>query len=152
MADTTAGAGSGLPLPSPMEHRESAATSWVSARVRERARRAGQGAAPASWPSFQEALAELSGRGQYPPDHVSRAAQLAWAAREMETQFLQQVWRAMRQTIPEGGFLQKNPAVELFEDMLDEERSHLMAHSGQLGLAQQIYERMIPYVDPDPEN
>ena len=122
------------------------------ARARERAERAGQGASRSSWPSFQEALAELSGRDEYPPSYVSRAAQLAWAAREMETQFLQQVWRVMRKTIPEGGFLQKNPAVDLFEDMLDEQRSHLMAHSGQLGLARQIYERMIPYVNPDPED
>lgn len=120
--------------------------------MRQRAQRASGGGAPRPpWPSFQQALEELSGRGQHPPSGVSEAARLAWAAREMETQFLQQVWRAMRQTIPEGGLLPKNPATELFEDMLDEERSHVMAHSGQLGLARQIYESMIPYVNLDPE-
>ena len=128
--------------------RRASAPERVASREGEAA--SARGAAGPQPPSFQEALAELSRvegrRGTTPPPTVSKAAQLAWSAREFETYFLQQLWRIMRESVPRGGLFERSQGERIFEEMLDEERSHLMARTGQLGLAQMIYERTIRYV------
>lgn len=104
------------------------------------------GAAGSSRPSFGEMVRRASADGSRPPEGADEAARLAWAARELEAFFVQELWRAMRRSVPEGGLFQGAPGSRMFEEMLDEERSRLMAASDQLGLAALIYERTLPYV------
>jgi len=97
-------------------------------------------------PTFREMVQRVPADGSRPPEGVEEAARLAWAARELEAFFLQELWRAMRRSIPQGGLFRGAPGSRMFEEMLDEERSRLMAASNQLGLAALIYERTLPYV------
>src|SRR5690606_7135898 len=85
----------------------------------------GQGASSLS---FQAVLSRLGG-GSPPPrnDAEGRALRLAWAARELETFLVQEVWRSMRKTLPQGGLLSQGPGSQMFEEMLDEERARIMA-------------------------
>lgn len=99
-----------------------------------------------SRPSFREMVKQAPADGSRPPEGADEAARLAWAARELEAFFLQELWRAMRRSVPEGGLFRGAPGSRMFEEMLDEERSRLMAASDQLGLAALIYERTLPYV------
>lgn len=87
--------------------------------------------------------------GDQPPERAPEQARLAWAARELEAFFIQELWRAMRRSIPKGGLFPSSAGSRTFEEMLDVERSRLMAGSGQIGLAALIYERMLPYVSTD---
>lgn len=57
------------------------------------------------------------------------------AAEEFEAFFLQQMLSVMRRTVPEGGFLKKDHAHEIFEGMLDEALAGEMARAGGIGLA-----------------
>lgn len=99
--------------------------------------------------SFQQVLASLPDGGERPPDHLRGAERLAWAAREMEAFFLQEMWKAMRRSLPEAGLFPRSPGSRVFDEMLDVERSRQMASSGQLGLAALVYERMLPHVAPE---
>lgn len=95
--------------------------------------------------TFQQVLASLPNTGDRPPDHLGAEERLAWAAREMEAFFLQEMWKAMRRSLPETGLFPRSPGSKMFDEMLDQERSRLMASSGQLGLAALVYERMLPH-------
>lgn len=108
-----------------------------------------RGARPEASPRarFQQILADLERAGGRPPDVRDREARLAWAAREMEAFFIQELWRVMRRSIPEGGLFSSSAGSKVFEEMLDEERSRLMAASGQVGLAALVYEKLLPYAD-----
>lgn len=97
-------------------------------------------------PSFREMIQKAPADGSRPPETADEAVRLAWAARELEAFFIQELWRAMRRSLPEGGLFPAAPGHRMFEEMLDEERSRLMAASSQLGLAALIYERTLPHV------
>lgn len=63
------------------------------------------------------------------------AEALQRAAEEFEAFFLQQMLSVMRRTVPEGGFLEKDHAHQIFEGMLDEALAGEMARAGGIGLA-----------------
>lgn len=91
--------------------------------------------------------------GDEPPRSAGEEVRLRWAAEQLEALFLQELWKSMRSTVPKGGMFD-NMAVDLFEEMLDEERSKTMAAAGGIGLAQMIYEQMSAHLAPrdDEEN
>ena len=83
-----------------------------------------------------------------PPVGAGEAARLRWAAEQLEALFLEQLWRGMRRTVLKAGMLD-GPGVELFEEMLDQERARAMAAAGVLGLADMVYEQMSRYIADD---
>lgn len=83
-----------------------------------------------------------------PPVSAGEAARLRWAAEQLEALFLEQLWRGMRRTVMKTGMLD-GPGVELFEEMLDQERARAMAAAGTLGLADMVYEQMSRYINED---
>ena len=66
------------------------------------------------------------------PDRLKRACQ------EMESLFINQLLKQMRQAIPKGGLLGDSSAEEMFTDMHDAELARTMAGAGGLGLAQML--------------
>ncbi|MCL1935610.1 MAG: rod-binding protein [Defluviitaleaceae bacterium] len=65
------------------------------------------------------------------------------AAIEMETYFLNEMFKAMRRTIPEAtGMFEKSNAERIWQDMLDEETAKNLANSGGVGLAQMMYSQL----------
>lgn len=65
------------------------------------------------------------------------------ATRQMEAQFLHQLLRAMRRTIPAA---QSSYATQMYTDMMDEALAQQLAHSDQFGLGKTLYEKLSPYL------
>lgn len=69
------------------------------------------------------------------------------ATRQMEAQFLHQLLRAMRRTIPTS---QSSYASQMYTDMMDEALARQLAHSDQFGLGKLLYQKLSPYLQtPD---
>lgn len=83
-----------------------------------------------------------------PPAGAGEAARLQWAAEQLESLFIHELWKGMRRTVMKSGMFD-GAGVRLFEEMLDEERSRAMAEAGGVGLAQLIYEQMSAHVDDE---
>lgn len=63
------------------------------------------------------------------------------AAKDMETYFINQLFKEMRKTTNnQEGFFKKSYAQKMFEEMLDEEYSKAASEAGGIGLAEAIYE------------
>lgn len=84
-----------------------------------------------------------------PPLSAGEAARLQWAAEQLESLFINQLWRSMRRTVIRSGMFD-GPGVRLFEEMLDEERSRAMANAGGLGLAAMLYEQLSAHLQEEP--
>ena len=61
---------------------------------------------------------------------------------EMESIFVGQMLKTMRNTVMETDFFGKSMAKDIFNDMLYDEYAKLMAKSDAFGLARQIYEQL----------
>ena len=92
---------------------------------------------------LQEAVAEVTGDDTDPVNPATGRSQLKEAAIEMETWFINEMFKAMRRTVPEGeGMFETSNGEQIWRDMLDEQTSKSLAQSGGLGLAQQLYEQL----------
>ena len=84
---------------------------------------------------FEEALESAVAQGN--------SAEIRNAAIEMESFFINQMFQAMRRTVPEGeGIFERSNAQRIWEEMLDEEKSINLAQAGGLGLADVLYEQL----------
>lgn len=70
------------------------------------------------------------------------AEELLEACKEFEAYFVEQLFKAMRATVPESENSSSASALNMFEDNLYQEYAKQSAENGQLGLAQQLFEQM----------
>jgi flagellar protein FlgJ len=82
--------------------------------------------------STQPGVASTSG------DHV-RLRQLAY---ELESVFLNQLFQAMRSSVPEGGFIDSTPGQEMFTAMLDEQLASEAAQRLDSKLSEVLYRQL----------
>lgn len=68
--------------------------------------------------------------------------ELLEACKEFEAYFVEQMFKAMRATVPKSESGTSASALDMFEDNLYQEYASQTADSGQLGLAQQLFEQM----------
>lgn len=73
----------------------------------------------------------------------SQRWRLREATRQMEAQFLHQLLRAMRRTIPAA---QSSYATQMYTDMMDETLAQQLAQSDQFGLGKMLYEKLSAYL------
>lgn len=64
--------------------------------------------------------------------------QMREAAAGMESMFLNQMFKAMRDTVPEDSMSLENPATKIYRSMMDGEIADRTARSNSVGLADQI--------------
>lgn len=64
------------------------------------------------------------------------------STREFEAIFVNEMFKAMRKTVPEGGLFEKDTATEIYEEMLDTERARAVAAGDGIGLGKAMYEQM----------
>lgn len=64
------------------------------------------------------------------------------ACQEFESYFLQQVYKSMRSTVPQGTLTEKSHGREMFEDMLDEEYAKEASVGKGTGIAQMLYKQL----------
>jgi flagellar protein FlgJ len=68
--------------------------------------------------------------------------QLKEAARLYEAQFLRQMVKGLRATVPESDLVPKSQGERIFQGMLDEQYADQWAAEGGVGLADMIYRQM----------
>jgi flagellar protein FlgJ len=100
----------------------------LAERVRARALRAGQGE-PAAGPETHAALKRL--------------------AQELEGVFVNQLFQAMRSTVPSGGPFGPNPGEELFTSMLDQSLAQEAARHLDGGIADALYRQLARRLEPE---
>ena len=80
---------------------------------------------------------------QYTPPQKQALERLHGAATQLEGVFLDMLFTAMRQTVPQQSIFGKESGAEqTFQGMLDEQRSQEMAKSGSIGIAKVLEEQL----------
>ena len=79
--------------------------------------------------------------GEKEDQEAKENKELMAAARQFESLFIQQMLQGMRDTVPESDLIDGGLAEEIYEGMLDQEYAEKMAESGNMGLADKIYEQ-----------
>lgn len=80
---------------------------------------------------------------QYTPQQKQALERLHTAATQLEGVFLDMLFNAMRQTVPQQSiFGKQSNAEQTFQTMLDEQRSQQMAQSGTIGIAKVLEEQL----------
>jgi Rod binding domain-containing protein len=70
------------------------------------------------------------------------------ATATLEGVFLQQLFQAMRATIPEGGGAPRSEGEKMFTSMLDEQLSQLTAARSTRGIGEAIYRQLSSHLPP----
>ncbi|HKU69063.1 MAG TPA: rod-binding protein [Candidatus Baltobacteraceae bacterium] len=80
---------------------------------------------------------------QYTPQQKQALERLHTAATQLEGVFLDMLFSAMRQTVPQQSiFGKQSNAEQTFQSMLDEQRSQKVAQSGSMGIAKVLEEQL----------
>ncbi len=87
--------------------------------------------------------AELSPQGL----KKRQLAKLRESTKELEVNFLNEMVKAMRKTVPEGELFKKNSAEKMFEEMQDKELTRAMSNNHSFGLADSMYRQMAPQIE-----
>ncbi|SHI60873.1 Rod binding protein [Geosporobacter subterraneus DSM 17957] len=64
------------------------------------------------------------------------------ACRQFESVFINMLLKNMRNSIPEGGFIEKSYPREIFEGMFDEKMADEVSKGQGIGLAKQMYSQL----------
>ncbi|MBM9602998.1 rod-binding protein [Desulfopila inferna] len=76
------------------------------------------------------------------PDKAKNDKQLRQSAREFEAIYINEMYKAMRKNIPEGGLLEKSSATTMFEEMLDMEMARKTAAGKGMGIGEAMYDQL----------
>ena len=74
--------------------------------------------------------------------NLNQQEKLKQKAREFEAIFVQQVFKSMRQTIPEGKLLPRGNAEQIYTDFQDMEAAKRLSEQGGIGLAEMLVEQL----------
>lgn len=89
-----------------------------------------------------EPLARQAGSGSGAKD-----ARLRSATKEFEAVFIQEMLKAMRETVPEGGLLDAGRSEEMFTALLDQHVADTAAERAEGSLADALYRQFAGRVD-----
>lgn len=78
------------------------------------------------------------------PDPTSARSreQLRESAREMEAIYINDMYKAMRETVPDDGLFGRSSTTKTFEEMLDMELARKTAEGKGTGLGEAIYKQL----------
>lgn len=68
---------------------------------------------------------------------------LRQTAQQFEAIFIQQIFKEMRNTIPEGGLIERGNADDMYSQMQDMEAAKIMAERGGIGLADLMLQELL---------
>ncbi len=63
-------------------------------------------------------------------------------AQDFEAIFVQQIFKEMKRTIPDGGLLPRGQAEEIYSDLQDMEAAKQLTNRGGIGLAEMLLEQL----------
>jgi peptidoglycan hydrolase FlgJ len=64
------------------------------------------------------------------------------SCRDFEAIYVQEMYKAMRKTVPDGGIMEKNMANGLYKEMLDMEMAKATAAGKGIGIGEAMYQQM----------
>lgn len=67
---------------------------------------------------------------------------LKQACQDFEAIFINMLFKQMRETIPEQGYLEHGMGMDMFEEIMDMETARDMARKGGFGLGRLLYEQV----------
>ena len=70
------------------------------------------------------------------------------ACAAMEAQFINYLFKEMRETIPEGGFIPRSTGEKIYTSMLDAHLAEELSQSKGIGLAPILYDQLAKLADP----
>ncbi len=88
----------------------------------------------------------LPGKQATSPDKDLQS--LRKSCREFEAIYTQEMYKAMRKTVPDSGLFEKNMASEVYKEMLDMEIAKASAADKGNGIGEAMYEQMKDKVGP----
>jgi flagellar protein FlgJ len=69
--------------------------------------------------------------------------QLKAVTQQFEAVFIQQMFKEMRNTIPDGGMIEKDNADDIYTQLQDAEAAKVMAQQGGIGLADLMLQQLL---------
>jgi len=67
---------------------------------------------------------------------------LRQSTREFEALYINEMFKAMRKTIPDGGLIEKDMSHDIYQEMLDMERARGASEGKGIGLANAMFEQL----------
>jgi len=95
-----------------------------------------RGPSPLAMPS-----SKVVGRAQ--AGDKAAQAKVRHAAQMLESHFTTWLLREMRKTVPDGGLIERGPAQDIYEQMLDDSLAESIAQGNGLGLAEAITRQLL---------
>ena len=83
-------------------------------------------------------------------DRATEHARLRRAAKDLEGVFVEQLFKAMRETVPEGGMVGGGNGEEMFTTLLDQRLSALTPERWEGGLGSAVYRQLGGTLPPGP--
>ncbi len=93
-------------------------------------------------PNAGPAASPISGESGPAPDRLRQAT------RKFEAVFIQEMLKAMRDTVPEGGLLDAGRSEEVFTSLLDQHIAEVAATRSSGSLADALYRQFVGHVTP----
>jgi len=78
-------------------------------------------------------------------------ARLRRLAHEMEGVFLDQLFKAMRASVPKGGLIDDAPGEEMFTSLMDERLASEAAERMRRGMGEALYRQLARRLPPEPD-
>jgi len=69
------------------------------------------------------------------------------ACQEFEAYYVQQLFKEMRKTIPDGGLFENSNEGKIYKDMLDEKYSGIISEGSGTGIADALYKQLSPQIN-----
>jgi flagellar protein FlgJ len=76
-------------------------------------------------------------------EKIKRLGEIKKACGDVESVFVASLVKAMRQTIPSGGFMAKAAGSDIYESMIEQQLSQYLSKGVGLGLGQTVFNQMI---------
>ena len=74
--------------------------------------------------------------------HDDARTKLRKASQDLESVFVNELFKAMRETVPDDGILAQDPGKDLFTGMLDERIAQSYAGQGTTGISEALYRQL----------
>jgi flagellar protein FlgJ len=67
---------------------------------------------------------------------------LRQSTREFEALYINEMFKAMRKTIPDGGLIEKGMSEDIYQEMIDMEHARVASEGNGIGLGQAMFEQL----------
>ncbi|MCF8096077.1 MAG: rod-binding protein [Desulfobacteraceae bacterium] len=84
----------------------------------------------------------IGGSGEVSGGRAEDREALKQVCQDFEAVFINTLFKQMRKTIPDQGYLEHGMGMEMFEELMDTEVARDMAQKGGFGLGRLLYEQM----------